>query len=204
MLISDTMMQYYKSNKARFEITSIVSIQLPGRAITIFEMVTQSFIKTDPDLPGILSGHLPCSPLRETVCPVMWFERCTANVVWTLHGTCCTAAHAEDSLQISHSKVFYLGIWPRFALRETLPLGQLSLLHIPPTHLNTWTPMYLPTHLNTYLPTYTPTYLHVCCLPACPPYLHMLYFLWSSHWFYLCKRWSKMFKKMFKDVQKSS
>ena len=125
-----------------FEITSIVSIQLPGRAITIFEMVAQSFIKTDPDLPGILSGHLPCSPLRETVCPVMWFERCTANVVWTLHGTCCTAAHAEDSLQISHSKVFYLGIWPRFALRETLPLGQLSLLHIPPTLLNTYVPTY--------------------------------------------------------------
>ena len=196
MLISDTMTQYYKSNKARFEITSIVSIQLPGRAITIFEMVAQSFIKTDPDLPGILSGHLPCSPLRETVCPVMWFER-------------CTAAHAEDSLQISHSKVFYLGIWPRSALRETLPLGQLSLLHIPPEHLHTTytpehLPMYLPTHLNTYLPTYTPTYLHVCCLPACPPYLHILYFLWPSHWFYLCKRWSKMFKKMFNDVQKSS
>ena len=164
-----------------------------------------------------LSGHVVWTLHGKcglNVARQMWFERCTAHVVWTLHGTCCTAAHAEDSLQISHSKVFYLGIWPRFALRETLPLGQLSLLHIllhiPPTHLNSeHLPMYhlhtwTPEHLNTYVPTYTPehiptylhTYLPACLLSTCLPTLlaHIVLSLALSLILFV--------QKMIKDVQK--
>ena len=72
---------------------------------------------------GLVCGgrytNLFCSGLSDLVWyGVMWFE------ILQL------APHAQGSLQINHGKVFYLSIWPRSSLRDTMPLGQLSLLHM--------------------------------------------------------------------------
>ena len=211
MLISDTMTQYYKSNKARFEITSKVSIQLPGRAITIFKWLHNHLSKLIPIClvfylgicHALLCGRLFVRSCGLNVARQMWFERCTAHVARRhMQKTVCKSAIAR----------YFISASDHAPLCGRLCLSASWACYI--YHLHTWTPTYVPTytpeHLHTYVHTWTPehlstylhTYLPACLLSTCLPTLlaHVVLSLVLSLILFV----QKMIKDVQKDVQRCS
>ena len=93
-----------------FEITSIVSIQLPGRAITIFKWLHNHLSKLIPIClvfylgicHALLCGRLFVRSCGLNVARQMWFERCTAHVARRqMQKTVCKSAIARYFISAS-------------------------------------------------------------------------------------------------------